>query len=303
MKNTIIIIVWILSFGCNKSVTNYKEICTVENVPDDMPIKFMEHLCPSDKIIHKGIFNPKLDEYYYTLSDLEFRRFDVYVIKKINDKWSKPEKAFFNSDYSDHGMSFSPDGQSVYFSSTRPTNIDSIPSTWHIWKANKVKGKWGVPVYVDIPNLRDKLISHPSITSSGVLYFHSSNLDYSDMSIYYSKRIEDEFESAKEVSILAEKRDSPSCTPYISPNEDYMLFAFVEDYLELMIAYRDENGIWTEPRKLNVGINTNGQGNPFITPDERFLFYTSGKNGSKDWSVKWVEVKSELSNNKLNIKS
>ena len=48
------------------------------------------------------------------------------MIKKVDGIWSSPKEAFFNSDYSEHGMSFSPDGNTMYFSSTRPTNIDSV---------------------------------------------------------------------------------------------------------------------------------------------------------------------------------
>ena len=78
-------------------------------------------------------------------------------------------------------MNFSPDGNSIYFSSTKPTNVDDVLETWHIWKSDKINGKWREPTFEDIPNLRDKLTSHTVITNSETLYFHSSNLDYSEM--------------------------------------------------------------------------------------------------------------------------
>ncbi|WP_262496961.1 hypothetical protein [Formosa algae] len=40
-----------------------------------------------------------------------------------------------------------------------------------------------------------------------------------------------------------------------------------------------------------------GQGNPYITPDDKFLFYTTGGHLEKDWKVKWVNIESELKNN------
>ncbi|MGK0412400.1 MAG: hypothetical protein ACJA1B_000592 [Polaribacter sp.] len=52
-------------------------------------------------------------------------------------------------------MSFSPDGNSIYFSSTRTTNIEGVPETWHIWKSDKVNGEWKEPIFMDIPNLRE----------------------------------------------------------------------------------------------------------------------------------------------------
>lgn len=156
----------------------------------------LEEIVPSDKLIHKGMFNPQLNEYYFTLSDKHYKQFDVYVVKKEHSGWSKPTKATFNSDFNDHGMSFSPNGQSVYFSSTRPTGIEGISQTWHLWKSTKIKGKWTEPKFIDIPNLKDKLVSHPIITNEGNLFFHSSNLDYTQMNIYQSKETNGKFQPA-----------------------------------------------------------------------------------------------------------
>ena len=63
-------------------------------IPGNTPIEFRESYIPDDKLIHKGIFSPDLEEYLYTISDKGFEQFDVYVIKKQNGEWSKPEKAF-----------------------------------------------------------------------------------------------------------------------------------------------------------------------------------------------------------------
>lgn len=152
-----------------------------EQIPDSKPIVFKEDLIPDDKLIHKGIFSPDFEAYYYTISDKNFEKFDVYVIRKVDDTWSEPEEAFFNSEYHEHGMSFSPDGNSIYFSSTRPTSLEDVAETWHIWKSDKRDDTWTKPAFVDLPNLRKKLVSHPSISNKGTMYFHVSNLDYTDM--------------------------------------------------------------------------------------------------------------------------
>jgi hypothetical protein len=189
-------------------------------------------------------------------------------------------------------MSFSPDGNSIYFSSTRPVDITEIPQTWHIWKSDKVNGKWSTPIFVDIPNLRNKLVSHPTITNTGELYFHMSNLDYSEMNIYHSIRNNGKFGNAKKTPILGHS-ETGKCTPYISPKGDYLIFATIGNQLELMISFSDGNGGWKHPKKLNDYINTNGQGNPYVTPDNQFLFYTTGNSETK-WSVKWIDIESEI---------
>jgi Tol biopolymer transport system component len=267
-----------------------------EKIPFDTPIEFKGNLTPNDKLIHKGIFSPDLEEYYYTLSDTDFEQFDVYMIKKLNGIWSNPQKAFFNSEYSEHGMAFSPDGNSLYFSSTRPTNIKGVLETWHIWKSNKVNGRWSEPKFVDIPNLRSKLVSHPTITNTGTMYFHVSNLDYGEMDIYYSKMVSDKFEDAEKTSISMNSNNG-KCTPYVSPKEDYLIFASIGSQLDLMISFNDGIGGWTNTKSLNEKINDNGQGNPYITPDNKFLFFTTGKYQEKNWKVKWVNIESQIKSN------
>ncbi|MDC9723382.1 MAG: hypothetical protein PSN34_11530 [Urechidicola sp.] len=275
---------------------NNKTRFLVTEVPNDIPIAFKRDLVPDSKLIHKGVFSPNLEEYYYTVSNKNFEEFDVYVIEKQNEKWSEPRQAFFNSKYSEHGMSFSPDGNSIYFSSTRPVDINGIMSTWHIWKSDKVNGKWNEPIFVDIPNLRNKLVSHPIITNSGTIYFHASNLDYSEMDIYHSKQLNGKFENAKK-TIISIKSETGKCTPYVSPEEDYMIFASIGNQLDLMISFSDGNGGWKNTRKLNDEINNYGQGNPSVTSDNKFLFFTTGEHLEDNWLVKWVNMESELKNN------
>lgn len=273
---------------------NKNTLYTLEQSPNHFPIDFKSELVPEGKIIHRGIFSPDLKEYYFTISDTNFGDFQVYRIYSLNDGWSEPKPAFFNSKYNEHGMSFSPDGNTLYFSSTRPIENKNIPNTWHIWKSDKIEGNWTKPVFVDIPNLRNKLVSHPSITDSGTLYFHSSNLDYSEMTIYQSREVNGVFQQAHKVSFF-NNSEIPTCTPYVSPNEDYLIFALVGNQLDLMISHRDGQGNWSNPRKLSKEINTHGQGNPYVTPDNKFLFFATGKEGDP-WKIQWVNIERELDN-------
>lgn len=295
MKNTLLILSMIfISIGCKTENKKIELDFLTEKIPQQTPIEFKEPLIPDNKIIHKGIFSPDLNEFYYTISDQNFQNFDVFRIEKNNGTWTDTEHAFFNSEHDEHGMSFSPDGNTIFFSSTRPVNIDGIASTWHIWKCDKVDGVWREPIFVDIPNLRNKLVSHPTITNSGTLYFHSSNLDYTQMSIYKSKELNNHYSDAQKISMNLE---NDSCTPFISPNEDYLIFASIGNQLDLMISYNNGDGHWSNPKKFNDKINYAGQGNPYVTPDNKFLFYTSSNDDKMDWSVKWVNIESEINNN------
>ncbi len=267
----------------------------MDKIPNSKPLNFKKELVPDNKIIHRGIFSPNLEEYYFTISDKTYTHFDVLLIKKVENKWSEPQEAFINSQYNEHGMSFSPDGKTLYFSSTRPVSNDGVPMTWHIWKSEQKNGIWTKPVFVDIPNLRDKLVSHPSVSKSGTIYYHASNLDYTDMNIYCSKHVNGKYGMAKKLKISKDTKTN-FCTPFVSPNEDYLIFASIGNQLDLMICFNNGDGEWINPKKLDTAINDNGQGNPYVTPDNNFLFFATGKN-SENWSIKWVSFKPQSLNN------
>ncbi|KGL63455.1 six-bladed beta-propeller, TolB-like protein [Polaribacter sp. Hel1_85] len=295
-KLKIILLFTIAFLSCKNENDSTKMQFLTDEIPNNIPFEFKPNIVPENKLIHKGIFSPDLKDYYYTISDNSFEKFTVFVIKNNSGNWSEPKKAFFCSKYNEHGMSFSPDGNSIYFSSTRPTNIEGILETWHIWKSDKVNGEWKEPVFVDIPNLRKKLVSHPTITNSGTLYFHTSNLDYSEMDIYHSKEVNGKFEDAEKTTISMNSKTG-KCTPYVSPKEDYLIFASIGNQLDLMISFSDGNGRWINTKKLNKEINNTGQGNPYVTPDNKFLFYTTGELLKTNWRVNWVNIESEFKKN------
>ncbi len=292
-KILITLCITITIVSCRKEKQNLTMLSDTDNIPQGIPIDFEPGLTPPNKLIHKGVFSPDLKEYYYTISDPNFDNFDVFVVKQQEGGWSKSEKAFFNSDYNEHGMSFSPDGKVLYFSSTRPVDVKEVLPTWHIWISEKVNGKWSDPTFVDIKNLREKLVSHPVMTNKGNLYFHVSNLDYSEMDIYYSKQEGKHFRDAEKVS-FSNIEDQRKCTPYVSPNEDFLIYAAIGNQLDLYISLNDGKGNWGEPKKLNDRINDSGQGNPYVTPDNKYLFFTRGKYEDKNWKVKWVNIENEL---------
>jgi len=268
-----------LGTACSNS-SSQESPYLVDKLPNEHPLPLFIDLSEGEEIIHKGIFSNDLKEYYFVVSDPGFENFTVKTTRKTDGKWSLPEEAFFNSPYNDHGMSFSPDGKTLYFSSTRPVHSVEVANTWHLWKSDFRAGSWNDPKYVDIPNLRNNLTSHPSITADGTLYFHSSNPDYSEMDLYFSRLVDGRFQDAKRVFTDNMAR----CTPFVSAKGEHLLFASIDTSLSLMISRSNEKG-WDIPMKLPAFVNENGQGNPSITPDGEFLLYTSA---NPDWKVHWV---------------
>ncbi len=265
------------------------------NIPYDQPLMFKPDLVADDSLEHRGVFTPGYEAYYYTVSDKEYERFDIKFITVQDGVWSVPKNAPFNSSYNDHGLSFSPDGLMAVFSSTRPAPKPGIANTWHLWKSTLEDGIWQPPTFIDIPNLDEKLISHPSVTQEGNLYFHVSETDYSNMDIYRSKLIEGSYEEAHRINLSNVNKEA-RCTPFISPTEDYLIFAAIGKYLTLQISYKEADDQWSDPKPLPSTVNQKGQGNPFVTTDGKFLFYTAQHPTRDTWKVHWVHTKRIIEN-------
>lgn len=259
------------------------------DVPYDKPLVFKPELIPEGMLIHSGIFSPDLEEYYFTLSDKDFTSFTVKKIRKENGRWSEPEDAFFNTKYFEHGMNFSPDGNTIYFSSTRPTEIKDMPETWHIWRSQKIKEKWSEPEFIDIPNLRNRMISHPSVTKDGTIYFHSGTPNYKELQLFYSKPTADgKFGAAIKLPEII-NFDAQMVTPWIAPDESYIIF---QAGSKIHLSFKAKNGNWEKPQILNNKINKYAEGNPYVSPDEQFLFYAAGTEADpkNKWTIHWVNI-------------
>lgn len=269
---------------------NYEDsFFLTEHLPGDQPLPFNSSLVPEHSIIHRGVFSNDLEQYYMAISDTAYSNFTVLVSNRQYGEWAEPSAAFFNSEYSEHGMSFSPNGETLLFSSTRPVRQEGIPDTWHLWMSKKTNGQWTEPSFIDVPNLRNKLLSHPSLAPDGTLYFHASELDYSNMGLYYAEWKDGQYQPAQKIEFTTLK-EMALCTPYLSANGDYLIFATVGTSLDLYSSKSTGLNQWSAPVKLSSAINQNGQGNPYLIPDMKQLFFAS--DDSKYWNVKWVSTQS-----------
>jgi hypothetical protein len=75
---------------------------------------------------------------------------------------------------------------------------------------------------------------------------------------------------------------------FVSRDESYMIIA----KNGLKISYHKGNGGWTNPKSLGAAINFGiGMWGPFISSDDKYLFYTTGTNPNySDCGIRWVRI-------------
>jgi hypothetical protein len=82
---------------------------------------------------------------------------------------------------------------------------------------------------------------------------------------------------------------------FIARDESYIIHARHTATIasDLLISYKKSNGSWTNPKSLGSHINTPSptwEYGPFVTQDNKYLFFTRGDNAWNSYLTYWVKI-------------
>jgi hypothetical protein len=252
-------------------------------LPADTPQLFAKGIL-SDGLSNRDFtISPKGDEIFFTLQQARFVSSTILHLTQKNGQWSKPEVAPFSGRYRDLEAAFSPDGQTIYFSSDRPINGDKAKD-FDIWKVKKLaNGYWSEPQNLGSTVNSDKNEFYPSITKSGNLYF-TVEADYGKGSedivvckwtgAGYSKP-----ESLPEN--INTKYDEFNA--FVDPDEQFVIFSSygrADDMGggDMYISHKDREGNWMTVKHLPLPINSASLDYcPFVSWDKQYFLFTSNR--------------------------
>lgn len=131
----------------------------------------------------------------------------------------------------------------------------------------------------------------PTLTRSGTLYFSSNRpggLGQSD--IYRVRRLAGRWAAPENLG-AAVNTPGLEFDPFVSPDETYLVFASERPGghggADLYVTAWKADGTWTTPVNLGPRVNSKFEDYaPMVSPDGRYLFFTSGTPGSDD--VYWI---------------
>ena len=131
------------------------------------------------------------------------------------------------------------------------------------------------------------------MTKSGNLYFNSQRGGQGTNDIFCSKFNDGKYTPAKKLPapINTEYREFDA---YVSPDEDMILFSSTRPggsgWSDIYISFKKTDGSWSDPENLGKEINSPwSEYGSMISPDGKYFFYTSNKNGSED--IYWISAK------------
>lgn len=294
MKNTILIIFVILSFGCHTKQTDNEKASFPfltgkylgQSEPKLSPQLFAPNIVSTGMSEINACFSPNNKEFFYSII-MPNKQYVIMSMSYINDKWSEPEVASFSGKYSDADPFISLDGKWLYFISKRPIGTTQITKNdFDIWRLENIDGKWSnlERLSSDINSVADDV--YPTLSKQGTLYYSSGRFGNNKRDIFYAKSKGREFEPSIKLSDTINSHWEGDI--YISPEEDYMIFRSFgrKAGSGLYIAFNNK-GQWNFPQRMSEEINMTGREFcPIVSPDGKYFFFTSNRMSTKEESTK-----------------
>ena len=260
--------------------------------PGLKPKLFAPNFISTEHIIQNAIFHPNGEEFYFTkiIPGQNYNEGTIMVTRKEFEIWSPPVPADIPGNYREVDPFITPDGKRLFYCTNRPIHQgDSINEDVDIWVLEREGRDWSSPKH-----LGDQLNTaendwFPSFSNRGTLYYAKIG---ASNDIYYST-----FENGQWQEGIA-MGDSINCDfidydPFIAPDESYLIFASGRPggfgNADLYISFKKEDGSWSEAKNMGESINSASIDlAPSLSPDGKFLFFSSGRGDSVD--LYWIDA-------------
>lgn len=263
-----------------------------QNPPGLQPVRFDPGIF-REELHSTVVFSPDGNEAYWREMGEGIN--NIYYVKRINNKWTKPKEVPFKNDYKTAEPFITNDGGKLFFISMLALNGQGSSGKENIWYVDRTSESWGEPVPLGSEVNSHQLHWQVSVAANGNLYFGQldNNRDFGD--IYISRYNGSDYSPAERLSdsINSTNREITETTPYIAPDENFIIFSRVEynenPYGDLFISFKKNDGTWTKARNME-SINTfSHELCPVITPDGKYLFFLSMRNNAS--LPYWVDAK------------
>jgi len=263
--------------------------------PGMIPEVFAPGIISTEKSELNSVFSPKGDEFFYAISTSTKEELKngiyLYIImytKQINGVWIKPEIASFPGKYSAVDMSFSPDGNRIFFCSNRPTSWNKSPNR-DIWYCERFTQGWSAPINPGVPLNSPGDEVYPTFTTDGSMYFSSSRENGKGRKdVYYAKFINDKYSKPVHLGDAINTKYNEG-DAFVAPDESYLLVTCKGRPIDqggdgIFISFKKKDGSWSKMRNIKSMTKISG-GCPMVSPDGKYFFFTR-----KD-DIYWVDAK------------
>lgn len=276
-KILFIIIVGLLAFSCSQqkaTFLNTKNAYLGQTPPGNTPEVFARGIISTSYLEHSAPrFSPDETEVFWELVRLPMVEGVsgkmIMTMKRTVNGWSKPTET---KDF----PVFTSDGERFYFSDLPQPSKNNMSTEKQGDSENLANYIHLLAQYPALNYTRGL-----SIANNRNIYF-MSHLEgpMNGYGIYRAEFINGEYAEPEPLPSSINKADFLNWTPYIAPDESYLLFSSNRhnpdnDAGDLYISFRLTDGSWTNPVNLGEPINSPEQERfPMLSPDGKYLFFT-----------------------------
>lgn len=241
-------------------------------------------------------FTPDQDEFYYTVWTEETGT-SIMVTRLVDGRWTAPEAASFSNHPTDVDPAVSPDGKKVFFCARRPRpeGEETGEEGFGIWFADRTEPGWGEEEYLGEVVNSGKSQAYPIVTRDGTLYFQAVREGgYGKADIYRSRLVDGIYRTPENLGPVINSEHYEGDV-YVAPDESYLIVSIYgrADSLgegDLYISFRGPDDSWSPLRNMGNAVNSNKRDFcPMVTPDGKYLFLSSKREGEGD--VFWIDAK------------
>ena len=217
----------------------------------------------------------------------------LLLMKSVKGIWTAPYKSREIGKPWFYNLESATEGEHIVFSWTKNLDGSGPPKELYLWDTTRTHEGWTEPVRLRAP-VNTGFETWPSLSRDNTLYFFSRrDGGMGKFDIYQSIPDNGEY---KQVQNLGEVINTQYIEedPFIAPDGSYLLFDSNRPGgsggFDLYISWCKNDRTWTKPVNLGEKINSkHSECRAYVSPDGKYLFFSSDRNG--DYDSWWVSTK------------
>ena len=250
--------------------------------PTKVPKVFYQGSLSRDAVQWNNYFAKNGHEVYYTIQG---KNRSYLVMQAFEGKGYGPlQPLAFDSAYIYSDVWVNEEGNHMQFMSTIP-HPETGATDFNLWQSRRVNKVWQKPTLVSEATAEAGNEGYPCLTRSGNQYFAVAR-DGSRNSDIHVVRPGESTSAALPGLVNTTHFEGDA---FIDPDEEYMIFAAFDTpdsqgLSDLQISFNSAEG-WSKPKAL-TGFNSTGyDGSPYVSPDGRYLIFTSSRASTEEGPV------------------
>ena len=273
----------VLGLYSQEFISNHQGDYLGQTPPKDSAIIFApEIISVTNRGEYAFAISPNHDEYFFNagMSEDTAKPYGLLRMKRVGDKWLKPEKANLNQKgFWEQEAFYSPDGNNIFYAV-------SDSGFTKIWFSHKTTDGWSKGELLNSPiNDSSKRVFYATFSKNGNLYY--TNVD--KLKINMTENDGGRYNIFNEIGLPRAGH------AFIAPDESFIIFdsKLSENYgkADIYIAFKTNYGDWSESINLGPQVNTEYlETCPSLSPDGKYIFFGRYNDLNDKSDIYWIST-------------